>query len=164
MSDIATVSENEIARVVLLLAERGRLVVEPSGAAGVAALLQGHVPWEPPVAVILSGGNIDTLMFNRILRYGLVAAGRFVRLEVRIPDRPGSLASLLGVLASTEGNVVNVSHNRITGDLDLSEVRIGVELETKGHEHCREILTAMRAVRYGVSIAVDDVEAAVSGQ
>ncbi len=150
VADVRTVSEEELARAILLLSERAKLVVEPSGAAGVAALLGKELDLEGPVAVILSGGNVDTLVLYRILRHGLVSAGRYLQMEVRVPDQPGSLAGLLGVLAATGGNVVSIKHDRTGSDLGVAEVQIGVELETKGTEHCHEVLTTLRAEGYGV--------------
>ncbi|WP_324650706.1 threonine ammonia-lyase [Georgenia sp. H159] len=150
VAEVRTVSEEDLARAILLLSERAKLVVEPSGAAGVAALLDGAEGLEGPVAVILSGGNVDTLVLYRILRHGLVAAGRYLQMEVRVPDQPGSLAGLLGVLAETGSNVVSIKHDRTGADLGVAEVQIGVELETKGLSHCRDVLTALRAEGYGV--------------
>lgn len=150
VAEVRTVSEEDLARAILLLSERAKLVVEPSGAAGVAALLDGADGLEGPVAVILSGGNVDTLVLYRILRHGLVAAGRYLQMEVRVPDQPGSLAGLLGVLAETGSNVVSIKHDRTGADLGVAEVQIGVELETKGLSHCRDVLTALRAEGYGV--------------
>ncbi|WP_413451157.1 threonine ammonia-lyase [Georgenia phoenicis] len=148
--EVRTVSEESIARALLLLSERAKLVVEPSGAAGVAALLDAVPGLEGPVAVILSGGNVDTLVLHRILRHGLVAAGRYLQMEVRVPDQPGSLAGLLGVLAGTGSNVVSINHDRTSADLGVAEVQIGVEVETRGTDHCREVVTALRDEGYGV--------------
>ncbi|TNC18489.1 threonine ammonia-lyase [Georgenia sp. 311] len=147
---VLTVSEEQIARAMLLLAERAKLVVEPSGAAGVATLLDGAGALEGPVVVVLSGGNVDPLVLQRILRHGLVAAGRYLRMKVRVPDEPGSLAGLLAVLATTGANVVSVQHDRTGTGLGLAEVLIGVELETKGTDHCDEVVARLHAEGYGV--------------
>lgn len=149
-AEVRTVSEEALARAVLLLSERAKLVVEPSGAAGVAALLSGPADLPGPVVAILSGGNVDTLVLYRILRHGLVAAGRYLQMEVRVSDRPGSLARLLGVLAATGSNVVSINHDRTGADLGVAEVQIRVELETKGVDHCHEVVETLRAEGYGV--------------
>lgn len=148
--EVRTVSEEALARAVLVLSERAKLVVEPSGAAGVAALLGGDVDLPGPVVAILSGGNVDTLVLYRILRHGLVAAGRYLQMEVRVPDQPGSLAELLGSIAAAGSNVVSISHDRTAVDLGVAEVRLRVELETKGLDHCREVLATLRAAGYGI--------------
>jgi len=150
VADVRTVSEEQIARAMLMLSERAKLVVEPSGAAGVAALLDGARGLEGPVVVVLSGGNVDPLVLHRILRHGLVAAGRYLQMKVRVPDEPGSLAGLLAVLATTGANVVSVQHDRTGANLGLAEVLIGVELETKGTDHCHEVVARLHAEGYGV--------------
>nr|WP_206515625.1 threonine ammonia-lyase [Georgenia faecalis] len=151
VDDIRTVSEEQIARALLLLAERAKLVVEPSGAAGVAALLDAPETFEPPVVVVLSGGNVDPLVLLRVIRHGLAAAGRYLQMRVRVPDSPGALATLLAALAESGGNVVNVEHARTAVGLGLDEVEIGVELETKGPEHCTRVLADLRTRGYGVA-------------
>ncbi|WP_454084578.1 threonine ammonia-lyase [Georgenia sp. Marseille-Q6866] len=150
VAEVRTVSEEAISRALLVLSERAKLVVEPSGAVGAAALLDGAAGLEGPVVVVLSGGNVDTLVLHRILRHGLVAAGRYLQMEVRVPDQPGSLAGLVGVLAATGSNVVSIRHDRTAADLGVAEVRIGVEVETKGTDHCHEVVTALRDAGYGV--------------
>lgn len=147
---IQNVSEEAIARAILLLSERTKVVVEPAGAVGVAALLEGLPVGEGPVVVVLSGGNIDTLVLNRVLRHGLTTAGRYVQMWVRIPDRPGSLATLLDLLARAGSNVVNIEHTRTGSDLGFEEVEVGIELESRGVEHSHEVLTMLRDHGYGV--------------
>ncbi|MDN5878918.1 MAG: threonine ammonia-lyase [Micrococcaceae bacterium] len=151
VAEIRTVTEEQIGEAMLLLSERAKLVVEPSGAAGVAAVLEGAGDLEGPVVVVLSGGNVDTLVLNRVLQHGLVAAGRFMQMIVRVPDRPGSLVELLTVLARTECNVVNVEHDRTTSGLAATEVQIGVKVETKGQDHKVEIVAELKRLGYEVS-------------
>lgn len=147
---VATVTEEQIAQAILLLSERAKLVVEPAGAAGAALLMAGTEQLRGTVVVILSGGNVDTLVLDRVLRHGLVAAGRYLQLQLRVSDRPGSLAGLLAVLAETGGNVVSIKHDRTARDLRVSEVLISVELETKGLEHCGAVVATLRAAGFGV--------------
>ena len=112
--EIRTVSEEALSRGLLLVLERSKLLVEPAGAAGVAALLEDSSGIEAPVVVVLSGGNIDPLLLARVLEHGLVAAGRYLALRVRIPDRPGGLAELLARVAELAANVISVEHLRTT--------------------------------------------------
>jgi threonine dehydratase len=145
---VLTVDEAALARGLLHCLERYKVLVEPSGAAGVAALLDDPPPLEGPVVVVLSGGNVDPLLLSRILRSGLVAAGRFQKLRLRLADRPGSLAALVALLAREQANVVTIEHHRLDPDLDVDAVEITVELETRGHEHRRAIEHALTAAGY----------------
>ncbi|KGM10975.1 threonine dehydratase, partial [Cellulomonas bogoriensis 69B4 = DSM 16987] len=144
---VHTVGEEDLSRGLLLVAERAKMLVEPAGAAGVAALLAG-VQVRTPAVVLLSGGNIDPLVLLRVVRHGLASAGRFLQLQVRIDDRPGTLASLLAELAATGGNVMHVGHVRTGVDLAIDEVELGVQVETRGPAHCREVVEHLRAVGY----------------
>jgi threonine dehydratase len=150
VDEVRTVSEEQISRALLALVERSKLVVEPAGAVGVAALLETPAAFEPPIVVVLSGGNVDTLVLLHVLRHGLSVAGRFLLLRVRIPDRPGSLATLLGHLAATGANVVTVGHVRTGLELLVGEAEIEAELETKGPAHCRHVLERLATVGYDV--------------
>lgn len=138
--EVRTVSEESISRALLLVAERGKLLVEPSGAAGVAALMDSPGEFDGTAVAILSGGNVDPLVLLRVLRHGLASAGRYLQFRVRIDDRPGSLAALLAQLAASGGNVEHVGHVRTRGDLAIAEVEIDVQLETKGPDHCAHVL------------------------
>jgi threonine dehydratase len=146
--EVRTVSEEDLSRALLLVAERAKMLVEPSGAAAAAALMAGVGPIEGPVVAILSGGNIDPLVLMRVVRHGLASAGRFLQLQVRIDDTPGALADLLRALADTGGNVMHVSHARTVGDLQLDEVAIVVQVETKGPDHCDYVLQQLRDAGY----------------
>lgn len=148
--EIVTVDDDAISRALLLLLERAKLVVEPAGAAGLAALLQNPTAFEPPVVVVVSGGNIDPLLLGKVIRHGLIAAGRFLALKVTIPDRPGALARMLGVLADAGANVLEVEHSRTGPGLGLDEVAVELRLETRGHEHSDEVLGALQAASYAV--------------
>ncbi len=148
VDDIATVPEETLSRALLFLIERAKLVVEPAGAAGVAALLEEPTSFEPPVVAVLSGGNIDPLLLLRVIRHGMAAAGRYLQFRLRVPDRPGSLARLLHVLAEADANVVEVEHVRTGVQLHVDEVEIGLQLETKGREHSESVLSTLRAAGY----------------
>ena len=142
---VVTVSEEDLSRALLLLAERAKLVVEPAGAAGVAALMSRPQGWQGPVVAVLSGGNIDPNVLLRVLRHGLASAGRYVQLGVRLSDRPGSLALLMARLAQSGANVMHVGHVRTGTDLAIDEVEIGVQAETKGPEHAAQVVADLRS-------------------
>ncbi len=148
--EIRTVSEDSLSRGLLLVLERSKLLVEPAGAAGVAALLEDATGIEPPVVVVLSGGNVDPLLLARVLEHGMVAAGRYLQLRVRISDRPGGLATLLAEVAALAANVISVEHLRTTAGLSVGEVDVSLHLETRGPEHCEQVAAALAASGFRV--------------
>jgi threonine dehydratase len=148
VDDIVTVSEESLSRALLLCLERAKLVVEPAGAAGVAALLDDPRAFEPPVVVVLSGGNIDPLLLMRVLRHGLAVAGRFLAFRVRISDKPGALVELLTEVAAAGASVVEVEHVRTDPRLSVDEVEVRLQLETRGEEHCDQVLARLRSAGY----------------
>jgi threonine dehydratase len=145
---VVTVSEEILSRALLLCLERAKQVVEPAGAAGVAALLDDPRSIEPPAVVVLSGGNIDPLLLARVLRYGLSAAGRYLTFRCRLPDRPGALAALLAKLADLGANVLDVLHARFTQHLRVDEVEVQLQVETRGPGHCDEVIGQLRKSGY----------------
>jgi threonine dehydratase len=146
---IVTVTEENLSRALLLCLERAKQLAEPAGAAGVAALLEhpAHL-FEPPVVVVLSGGNIDPLLLSKVLRHGLSAAGRYMAFRCKLPDRPGALATLLSELAALGANVLDVMHERVTADLRVDEAEVNLHLETRGPEHCDTVITQLRKAGY----------------
>jgi threonine dehydratase len=145
---VVTVSEESLSRGLLLCLERAKQVVEPAGAAGVAALLEHARDFVPPVVVVLSGGNIDPLLLSKLLRHGLTAAGRYLAFRCRLPDHPGSLAKLLGDIADLGANVLEVRHERLGPRLHVDEAEVILVVETRGPEHCGEVIDALRAAGY----------------
>ncbi|AVH56828.1 MULTISPECIES: threonine ammonia-lyase [Streptomyces] len=150
VDEVRTVSENNLSSALLLCLERAKLVVEPAGASPVAALLREPGAFEGPVVALLSGGNVDPLLMQRILRHGMAAGGRYLAVTLRLTDRPGALATLLGVLSVADANVLDVSHVRTDPRLGLTEVEVELHLETKGPEHCAEVNLALREAGYTV--------------
>ncbi|GAA1230626.1 threonine ammonia-lyase [Kitasatospora nipponensis] len=148
---VRTVSEESLSRALLLSLERLKLVVEPAGASPIAALLEHPEDFAGPVVAVLSGGNIDPQLMQRVLRHGLAAAGRYLSLRVRLTDRPGALATLLGVLSAVDANVLDVAHVRTDPALGLAEVEVDLHLETKGPEHCQAVLWELGDAGYVVS-------------
>ncbi|MFE3586214.1 threonine ammonia-lyase [Streptomyces niveus] len=150
VDEVRTVSEDELSSALLLCLERAKLVVEPAGASPVAALLSTPGAFRGPVVAVLSGGNVDPLLMQRILRHGMAAAGRYLGLRLRITDRPGALATLLGVLSVADANVLDVSHVRTDPRLGLTEADVELHLETKGPEHCVDVTAALREAGYTI--------------
>jgi threonine dehydratase len=140
---VVTVSENQIAEAILVLLERAKQVVEPAGAVGVAAILSEKLKLKGKTVVILSGGNIDPLLLQRIIRHGLAAAERYNTISVMLPDRPGQLALTASVIAKANANVVEVLHTRHGLGLKISEVELNLSVETSGHAHTLEVLKAL---------------------
>ncbi|MEV7370892.1 threonine ammonia-lyase [Streptomyces sp. NPDC090301] len=150
VDEVRTVSEDALSSALLLCLERAKLVVEPAGASPVAALLSDPTSFKGPVVAVLSGGNVDPLLLQRILRHGMSAGGRYLSLRLRVTDRPGVLATLLAVLTVADANVLDVGHVRTDPRLGLTEVEVELHLETKGPEHCVEVADALRDAGYTV--------------
>jgi len=145
VDEIRTVSEASLARALLLTLERSKLQVEAGGIAAVAAILDDPDSFEGPVVASLSGGNIDPLLLSRVLRTGLATSGRFLMVQVRLSDQPGSLAKLLACVAELGTNIIQTSHTRMNPALAISEVDVELELETRGFEHRDQILAQIVA-------------------
>jgi len=150
VDEIVTVSETSLSRAVLATLERAKMVVEPAGAAAVAAILDDPGRFGSPTVGVLSGGNIDPLLLGKVIQHGMAAAGRYLSLTLRIPDRPGGLATLLTELADAGANLIEVAHARISADLSLDEVEVHLQLETRGPAHEDALLTRLRERGYRV--------------
>ncbi|MFG2604344.1 threonine ammonia-lyase [Streptomyces sp. NPDC048514] len=150
VDEVRTVSEDRLSAALLLCLERAKLVVEPAGASPVAALLSAPDAFEGPVVAVLSGGNVDPVLMQRVLRHGMAAQGRYLAVRLRLTDRPGALATLLGVMSTVDANVLDVSHVRTAPRLGFTEAEVELHLETKGPEHCVEVEQALRDAGYTV--------------
>jgi threonine dehydratase len=150
VDEIVTVSEASLSRAVLATLERAKMVVEPAGAAAVAAILDEPGRFSSPTVGVLSGGNIDPLLLGKVIQHGMAAAGRYLNLTLRIPDRPGGLARLLSEVGQAGANVIEVAHARISADLSLDEVDVHLQLETRGESHAEAMLTRLRECGYHV--------------
>ena len=150
VDDVITVSEESISQALVLLLERAKLVVEPAGAVGVAAVLDHPHAFSTPAVAVLSGGNVDPLLLAKLIRHGMASAGRYLNVQVRIPDRPGGLARLLVELADQGANVLEVVHERTSTSLSVDEVEVHVQLETRGPEHAEAVLARLREHGYRV--------------
>ncbi len=145
VDDIVTVEDTAAKASVALLLERAKLLVEPSGAVPLAALLSRSVAGEGPVVLVLSGGNIDPQLLGGLLRDGLEARGRFAALVVRVPDLPGQLAGLLTTVADAGGNILSVDHRREGTGLPYGVVEIALSMQTRSADHAARIVSALEA-------------------
>jgi threonine dehydratase len=150
LDDLVDVDDELISEAIVLLLERAKLVVEGAGAVGVAALLGGKVGGFGPVAIVLSGGNIDPTLLISVMRRGLTLGGRYLVIRTRIPDRPGELVKLLSLIAEARGNVVSVEHHREGMDVPVAETEVELTLITRDQEHCTVLLDEMRSWGYAV--------------
>jgi threonine dehydratase len=150
VDEILTVSEASLSRALLATLERAKMVVEPAGAAAVAAVLDDPSRFGTPTVCVLSGGNIDPVLLGKVIQHGMAAAGRYLNLRLRIPDRPGGLAKLLGELGDAGANVIEVTHARIDAELSLDEVEVELQLETRGDAHAELVLARLRERGYRV--------------
>jgi threonine dehydratase len=151
VDDMVTVDDDALSRALLHCLERAKMLVEPAGAAGVAALLENPRRFATPVVVVLSGGNVDPIVLGHVIQHGMAVAARYVELRIRVADRPGALAALLTLIGGQGANVLDVAHSRISGALPLGEVDVAVSLETRGPEHIADLEAALRAAGHRVS-------------
>ena len=144
LDKVVTVSEDEIAKGMLGVLERSKLVVEAGGAVGVAAVLAKKLKLKGKTAIVLSGGNIDPLLLQRVIRHGLAASDRYTNIAVMLPDRPGQLVRTAQAVADAHANVVEVLHTRHGSGLQISEVELDLSVETRGKEHRDEVLESLK--------------------
>jgi threonine dehydratase len=158
VDDIVTVEEEEIANAVLLLLEREKILAEGAGAAALAALVNHRIPGlhnslsrdngGKKVIAVISGGNIDVTLLARIIERGLVKDGRLVRLRVHLPDYPGALHRLTGILAQHRANIVETSYDRAYHNVNLGDTAIDITMETRGPDHIEELISALGSNGY----------------
>lgn len=152
VDEIVTVSDDEIASAIVFLLERAKLVVEPAGAAGVAAIIAGKIHVEGATASVLSGGNIDPLLLQRVIGHGLAASARYMKLRISLPDVPGQLVRTATIVAEQNANVVEVIHTRHATELPVSQVELELHIETRGREHGDAVAQALRDAGYEVRV------------
>jgi threonine dehydratase len=150
LDDVVEVSDEEISDALFLCLERKKLLVEGAGAVGIAALLAGRAGGSGPVAVVLSGGNIDATTLISVMRLGLTRAGRYLAVRTLIPDSPGELRNLLELVARERGNLVSVDHHREGTTTTALQTEIELVISTRDPAHCEELLAAIRAAGYAV--------------
>jgi len=155
VDEVVTVSDDDIARALLVLLERAKQVVEPAGAVGVAAILAGKVTPTGPTVSILSGGNIDPLLLQRVVAHGLAASGRYMSLQIPLPDRPGQLARVSELLAIAGANVIEVLHTRHGQGLQISDVILQLSVETRGEEHRAQVIEVLEGAGFEPRVMPD---------
>jgi threonine dehydratase len=149
VDDIVTVEEEEIANAILLLLEREKTLAEGAGAAALAAVLNRKLQLTGKrIAVLVCGGNIDVTLLARIIERGLVKDGRLVRLRIHLPDYPGALHRLTGILAEHRANIVETAYDRAYHGVNLGDTAIDITMETRGPDHIAELLSALVAAGY----------------
>ena len=155
VDEVVTVTDDDIARALLMLLERAKQVVEPAGAVGVAAILAGKVKAAGPTVAVLSGGNIDPLLLQRVVSHGLAASGRYMTLRIPLPDRPGQLARVSELLAQAGANVIEVMHTRHGQGLQISEVILQLSVETRGEEHRAHVIEILGGAGFTPTVVAD---------
>ena len=151
--DMVTVTDNEISAAILLLMERTKQIVEPSGASSLAAVLSGKVDAHDKRTVcLLSGGNIDVSFIHRVIDQGLVTRHRRMRFTTRMPDAPGRLIEVLQVLADSGANVLEINHDRFSRILGPNEILVHVACEVGGEEHGKNVMEALKKAGYNAKI------------
>ena len=145
---VVTVADDDTARALVVLLERAKLVVEPAGAVGVAAVIAEKIEVDGPTVILISGGNIDPMVMERVISRGLAASHRYLKVNIPLPDRPGQLARIAELIAEANANVVEVLHTRHGFGLQISEVEIEIHMETRGAEHAELVLTRLREAGY----------------
>jgi threonine dehydratase len=155
VDEVVTVSDDDTARALVMLLERAKLVVEPAGAVAVAAILAGKVTGSGKTVAILSGGNIDPMLLQRIVAHGLAASERYLKLRIMLPDRPGQLARTAELVAEANANVVEVVHTR-HGKFQINEAELELHIETRGSDHRTAVMKKLTDAGYKIRVA-DDV-------
>lgn len=148
VDEVVTVDDDQTARAILVLLERAKMVVEPAGAVAAAAVMEGLVKAGGPTVVVLSGGNIDPMILERVISRGLASSGRYLKMRIPLPDRPGQLARTSEIVAAENANVVEVLHTRHGTGLQISQVELELHIETRGPEHAEQVLEALRREGY----------------
>jgi threonine dehydratase len=152
LSEVVLVDEQEIVQALLLLLERKKVLAEGAGAVPVAAFLgplQGR-DLGRRVVLVVSGGNIDIPLLERVVPRALLARRRLLTLRVALTDYPGSLGRLTTLLGEQGANILHLSHDRLARELPLDHTRVELNLETRGPEHGDAVLAALREAGYKV--------------
>lgn len=153
VDDVVLVEDEEIARAMVVLIERSKVVSEGASAAGIAAAITRKLPFEnKKTAIILSGGNVDVLLLSRIIEHGLVAAGRHIRFVTTLPDRPGALVNLLTTVAETGANIVSIEHHRLGQALGLGQVEVQLAAEMRNWAHIEELKNKLHESGYDLQL------------
>jgi len=154
VDDILLVEEGNIAQAILMLLERKKVLAEGAGAVSLAAILSNQIRIVPKskVVLIISGGNVDSPLLDRIINQGLVQSGRILRLSIYLEDKPGALSHLLAEVSVLQANVLNIHHERGSKTLPLYTTRVEMELETRSQLHLEKIVHHLEAKGYQLEL------------
>ncbi len=154
VDEVVTVSDADIAVAMTTLLERAKTLVEGAGAVGLAALLAGEFEYAEGETIVplLCGGNIDMNTLTTVIMRGMIETGRYLRIRTVLPDRPGALDSLVAVLSENEANIYAIQHDRTSRDVSMDDAEIEIDLETRGHDHVRELLAALDDAGYEIDV------------
>ncbi|MDY0985636.1 threonine ammonia-lyase [Microbacterium sp. CFBP9023] len=155
VDEVVTVTDDDLARAILVLLEQSKVIAEPAGAVGVAAILAGKVKASGKTMAVVSGGNIDPLLLQRVVSHGLAASGRYLTIRIPLPDRPGQLARVSELIAEAGANVIEAMHTRHGHGLQISEVFLELSVETRGTEHSEHTLDTLRRAGFQPMIVPD---------
>ena len=144
IDEIVLVEDEQIVKTMFLLMERGKMVVEPAGAAGLAYLLEAKPSPGKKVVPILCGGNVDMYLLGQIVSKGLTQMGRLVKLFILLPDKPGALKELVDEIASLSVNIVEVVHDRLSSEISAGSAGVTLSLETEGQKHADELVAHLK--------------------
>ncbi len=145
IDDIVLVDDDHIVKTMFLLMERGKMVVEPAGAAGLAYLLEAKPSPGKKVVPILCGGNVDMYLLGQIVAKGLTQMKRLVKMSILLPDKPGALKELVDEIASLSVNIVEVVHDRLSSDIAVGSVGVTLSLEMEGQKHAEELISHLKS-------------------
>jgi len=143
VDDIVLCNDDQIARAILLLMERAKIVSEGAGAASLAAILNNDICKDKKVVCLISGGNIDVNLLNRIIIRGLKESGRLLKFSTKLIDAPGSLLQVLEILKDNDANIISIDHNRSKLNIPFKEAEVIIEIETKNKDHINKILNSL---------------------
>ena len=144
VDDIVEVTDEEIAQAIVYLLEAEKSVVEGSGAAGVAAVLNDKIKLSGPTCIVLCGGNIDLNLVTSVIDTGLLKQGRMARISTIVNDLPGALAKMTKLFAEGGANVIDVVHDRVSPELNVRQTRIDFHVETLGNDHIRSLVKSLK--------------------
>jgi len=151
VDDVVAVDEESIATAILNLLDRANIIAEGSGAVPLAALMEGRISSRAKrYVLIISGGNIEINTIDRILQRGSIRTGRLIRIEIDLLDVPGSLWRLMGIIAKEKANILHIFHDRLNLENPIQVSRVKLNLETRGHDHAKEILDKLKEAGYDV--------------
>ena len=149
VDEIVTVSEGEISSAILALIEQHKMIAEGAGAVSVAAVMFDKLPIKnKKVACVVSGGNIDVTILSRVIKRGLLMSGRNYTLCIELIDKPGQLLGVSEIIAGLGANVISIHHERASETMDINGCYLRIVLETRNHEHIRQIESALTSAGY----------------